>query len=398
MNASTKLILRKSYSRTDGSHPIYLRVTINRQSKHFSLGIYCLEDNWLEKKKRIRSSAQDSSIDNLKLADAITKAKKIINDFTRFNKPPTFTEFTNKFRGNFSKDSFFAFANLYIDKHDDISANTKRTYKSQLTKLDNYKNIKTLKLSEVNNLDFIQGYKNYMHTTLGNKTNTITKSLGFIKAVLNDAIRNDLLDTNVFKKIKLKKASGKREYLTLYEVKLLEKYYNSSKIPKGEKNVLQYFLFSCYTGLRFMDVKLLTPKHIISNSILSNEDGGVDDWKTVEKQMHKTKVDVVIPLTKKALSYLPQYELKTNQPIFRVISNQKTNKTLRKSIAKCKIDKANNISFHCARHSFATNTLHKGVALKYVSKMLGHTDIKTTELYTKPNKHYLIDAMRILDQ
>ncbi|MBR8534933.1 site-specific integrase [Carboxylicivirga sediminis] len=398
MKARTELRLRKSYSRQDGSHPIHLRLTINRQSRYFSLKVYCKEENWLKEKQEVSSTVENSAIINLKISDAKTRVKAILNDFTRFNKPPTFLEFTNKFRGNFSKDNFYAFALSYIKNHEELSANTRRSYKSQLTKLNNHTRIKNLSLAEVNNLDFIQGYKNYMHTTLENKTNTITKSLGFIKAVLNEAIRNDLLDTNVFNKIKLSKVPSKREYLTSYEIELLEKYYSSSKIPKGEKNVLRYFLFSCYTGLRFMDVKQLTPKHIISNSILSNENGSVDDWKTVEKQMHKTKIDVVIPLTKKALSYLPSYEPTAQQPIFRVISNQKTNKTLRKSITKCKIDKASNISFHCARHSFATNTLHKGVALKYVSKMLGHTEIKTTELYTKPNKHYLIDAMRVLDQ
>ena len=103
MIATTKLVLRKSYSRADGSHPIYLRVTINRQSKYFSLGIYCRKENWLSKKEKISSIIEKSGIDNLKLADTTTKANSIINDFTRFSKPPTFIEFTNKFRGNFSK-------------------------------------------------------------------------------------------------------------------------------------------------------------------------------------------------------------------------------------------------------------------------------------------------------
>nr|WP_319398953.1 site-specific integrase [uncultured Carboxylicivirga sp.] len=398
MKARIELRLRKSYSRKDGSHPIHLRLTINRKTKYYSLKVYCKEANWLEDKQEVSSTVANSAIINLKISDAKTKANAILNDFTRFNKPPTFIEFTNRFRGNFSREYFYGFAQSYINKHDDLSAETRRTYKSQLTKLNNYTNIKNLSVAEVNNMDFIQGYKNYMYTELGNNTNTITKSLGFIKAVLNNAIKNDILDTNVFQKIKLKKLPGKREYLSSYEIELLEKYYNSTKIPKGEKNVLQYFLFSCYTGLRYMDVKLLTPNHIISNSILSNDEGGVDDWKTVETQMHKTKIDVVIPLTNKALAHLPKYNDEANNPIFRVISNQKTNKTLRKSISKCKIDKSSNISFHCARHSFATNALHKGISLKYVSKMLGHTDIKTTELYTRPNKDYLIDAMRIMNQ
>ena len=173
MIARTKLVLRESYTRKDGSHPIYLRVIINRKTKYFSLGVFCLETHWLEDKEEISSSAKNCTNNNLKLADAARRATSIINDFTRFNKPPTFTEFTNKFRGNFSKDSFYAYAQSYIAKHNDLSNETRRTYKSQLTKLDNYTNVKKLILADINNLDFIQGYKNYMHSELKNKTNTM---------------------------------------------------------------------------------------------------------------------------------------------------------------------------------------------------------------------------------
>ena len=97
MNASSNLILRKSYSRKDKTHPIYLRLTINRKSKYFSTEIWCKEDQWDKKNKRLYKNVKNSVIYNLKLSDKETKAQTILNNFIRFSKPPTFIEFTTQF-------------------------------------------------------------------------------------------------------------------------------------------------------------------------------------------------------------------------------------------------------------------------------------------------------------
>ncbi|MBI9063686.1 MAG: site-specific integrase [Marinilabiliaceae bacterium] len=390
MNATTEIVLRKSYSKKDGTHPIYLRVIINRKSKYHSLQVYCKEEDWLTKKQRVSTTIKNSAAINLKIADAETRSNSIINNFTRFNTPPTFTEFFKKFKGNFSTNNFYSLAENYIHDNATLSSESKRTYKSQLTKLNNFRNIKTLTLAEVNNLDFLVEYQKYMIKVLNNHNNTVTKSLSFIRTILHYAIKNDLLESNAVNKMKLKKIPSKREFLTIEEIETLENYYNSKCIPKGEKNVLQYFLFSCHTGLRYLDIKHLTKNQIVNTGIKSKSNGR--NWQTIEFPVHKTKTNVVIPLTDKALKYIPD-NIKDNAPLFRVISNQKTNNILRKSITKCNIEKSSNISFHCARHSFATNTLHKGVDIKIVSKMLGHQRLQTTEVYTHMDKKYYCHVM-----
>ena len=300
-----------------------------------------------------------------------------------------------QFNSGSSKDNFYDLASNYIKYNKQLSKESRRTYNSQLTKINQFQNIKTLSINEVNNLDFIQEYKNYMIEDLDNKINTIAKSLGFIKSVINYGIRQELIQSNVFSKIQIKKELGKREYLTSPELRILEDYYHSNSINNSERNILSYYLFCCYTGLRFMDIKKLCWKDIIDNKTTNYQTGKVENWKTIEIKMHKTQIGVTIPLNKKALEYLPVRKNKEEtDDIFRVISGQKTNEYLRKALEKAKIKKSSSMSFHTSRHTFATYALVCGMPIKFISKLLGHTDIKTTQIYTKVNKDSLISSVR----
>ncbi len=233
-----------------------------------------------------------------------------------------------------------------------------------------------------------------------NKTNTVAKSLGFVKAVINSAIKQDLIQTNVFSKIKIKKELGKREYLTPPDLKQLENYYYSNNVINSHKNILRYYLFCCYTGLRYKDIKDLCWKDIIDNKINTYEAGRIETWKTIELKMHKTQIDVTIPLNKKALEFLPimDKDVKNDSNVFRVISGHKTNKYLRGALKKALIVKSGSMSFHTSRHTFATYALVCGMPMKFISKLLGHTDIKTTQIYTQVNKDSLISSVRDMDK
>jgi site-specific recombinase XerD len=95
--------------------------------------------------------------------------------------------------------------------------------------------------------------------------------------------------------------------------------------------------------------------------------------------MHKTEREVYIPLTKRAIDLLPKED--TSNKIFKVISNQKTNSYLTDIMSKATIDKK--ISFHCARHTFATVSIELGIPLEVIQTILGHTSVKTTQIYAK---------------
>ena len=133
-------------------------------------------------------------------------------------------------------------------------------------------------------------------------------------------------------------------------------------------------LLSCWTGLSYVDVKNLTKENVCISF-----DG--KQWLRLHRQ--KTSTAVNLPLLKTPLAILKKYEDKLSDGrLLPVLSNQKLNSYLKEIADICGIKK--NLTFHVARHTFATTTtLAKGVPIETVSKMLGHTNIKTTQIYTK---------------
>ncbi len=104
MNASVKLILREGYVRKNGTSPVNLRLTINRKSKYYSLGIFIVKEDLKKNKFKVKETVPKSQIINIQLRDSISRAEQILLDFFKFNKPPTFTEFEKIYKGNFSKE------------------------------------------------------------------------------------------------------------------------------------------------------------------------------------------------------------------------------------------------------------------------------------------------------
>ena len=217
-----------------------------------------------------------------------------------------------------------------------------------------------------------------MKRELGNNENTINKSLSFVKVMINRAINDSAIRTNPIKEYKLKKIAGTREYLNIQELEKLEKL-EFKELTKPQRNTLKYFLFSCYTGLRYQDIKDLCFRSINNGMI------------TVI--MHKTKEKVTIPVIHKAFQMLGDGF--PEQKVFKVYTNQVTNRYLKELMVLALIKKR--ISFHCARHTFATVCLELGIPLEYVNSLLGHQDLKTTQIYAKILDYKKIEVMKKWD-
>ena len=183
------------------------------------------------------------------------------------------------------------------------------------------------------------------------------------------AIENGIIKADPLKGIIVRKPEGNRLYLFKEEVLRLETKY-SGFMTKDLKNVLQYFLFSCYTGLRYSDVKNLRFSNIEYDT----------DHPCIKFKQKKTSELVIMPLGKKAQKYIPAIGL-PNQPVFNVYCNQVTNRLLKDIMTLTGINK--NISFHCARHTFAAFALELSRDIATVSNLLGHMKISTTQIYAK---------------
>lgn len=315
------------------------------------------------------------------------KAQKILFDFAINDKLLTADDFKRLFlaKGDI-KTSFYDFSENDIDeaeRNKKHSSETIRSYRSYLSKLQQYRT--SLNFNEIT-IDFIKDYHGYMIKSLNNVQNTCHKSLSFIKTMLDKAKMAGIVKENVFRenKYRLSKNDGNREYLTENELYRLEQVFYNIPLHNYQLKVLRYFLFCCYCGLRYQDVKQLKHKDLIKRIHDQAE------TTIIKIKMHKTGKPVEIPAPKKALELIVPGD--KNFPVFRVTCNQTTNRYLKEIMEICGIDKT--ISFHCSRHTYATISLSRGMDIWMLKELMGHRDIKTTLIYAKIIPGNKIDAVR----
>jgi site-specific recombinase XerD len=219
--------------------------------------------------------------------------------------------------------------------------------------------------------------------------NGVMKHLERLRKMVNMAVRLEWLDKNPFAAYKLHFTTVERGFLTQEELSTIEK--KDYKIERLQQ-VKDMFVFSCYTGLAYIDASKLNPGNIQM---------GIDGLKWIFTKREKTSSPVRVPLLLPAQKIINKYEKHpkaiSNGTVFPVISNQKLNSYLKEIADLCGITK--NLTFHIARHTFATTvTLTNGVPIESVSKMLGHADLKTTQIYAKVVEQKISNDMSKLEE
>ena len=242
------------------------------------------------------------------------------------------------------------------------------------------------------NRDYIIGLTNFLRNDYRSprgkklKDYSVINYLGCLRNALNMAVREDVIADNPIMKLsaqdKVKAPESQREYLTVEEVQQLEA--TDSPYP----HIKQAFLFACYTGLRCSDVRSITWGKIV-------KDGEKYRLHTV---MFKTKRPFYIPLSKKAMQWMPERGDKTeDELIFENIPVQVNTKLyLQPWLDKAGITKP--ITFHCSRHTFGTMMLTLGADIYTTSKLMGHTKVEVTQMYAKIINKKKDDAVSLIDQ
>lgn len=242
------------------------------------------------------------------------------------------------------------------------------------------------------NRDYIVGLTNFLRNDYRSprgkklKDYSVINYLGCLRNALNMAVREDVIADNPIMKLsaqdKVKVPESQREYLTVEEVQQLEA--TDSPYP----HIKQAFLFACYTGLRCSDVRTITWGKIV-------KDGEKYRLHTV---MFKTKRPFYIPLSKKAMQWMPERGDKTDDDlIFENIPVQVNTKLyLQPWLDKAGITKP--ITFHCSRHTFGTMMLTLGADIYTTSKLMGHTKVEVTQIYAKIINKKKDDAVSLIDQ
>ncbi|WKN44295.1 site-specific integrase [Tunicatimonas pelagia] len=366
-----------------GKAPIYARVTINRERAEISTGQKIESDRWNVNTGSVRGNKEDARTINMVLSNVRNKVKAIYYDLTEHQRIVTAEVVKNTFLGKGSLE--YSLLQIFQQHNEDMRAQVGKEYATgtleryqtslKLTKefLKHKYNRDDIYFSELQ-YSFITDYEFFLKTVRGNSHNTASKYLRNFKKIIRIAVVNGWLDRDPFLAYKCSLREVKRDYLTQDELdRIMAKRFSSERLT----HVRDVFVFCCYTGLAYADVFKL------SSSDISR---GIDGEYWLFTARRKTGVSSNVPLLSPALEILEKYEdyaeVMNGKQLLPVITNQKLNAYLKEIADVCGINKK--LTFHIARHTFATTvTLTNGVPIESVSSMLGHKNLRTTQIYAK---------------
>lgn len=204
---------------------------------------------------------------------------------------------------------------------------------------------------------------------------------------LNEAVRDGVIDKNPTSQLKkeekkpLKRSGNDRGYLEIEEVKKL------METPCNDEQTKMAFLFACFCGLRLSDIKDLKWQDIKYNA-----DGGA----VVSKIQVKTRQSIIVPLSANALEWLPDRgKAKDKDAVFDLHSHFTINRSVKRWAKDADINK--NVTFHLSRHTFATTLLTLGADIYTTSKLLGHQNLRTTQIYAEVVSKKKVEAVNLMD-
>ena len=365
--------------------PVYARVTVNGKRVNISLKRKVILSEWDSAKSKLKGSNQEAKLFNRFLEQVRSQIYLAYEQLLSENKLITAQAIKARYLGEDEQHrsllELFEYHNTTMSKN--LHKDTMRHYKTTQNYLKSFlsKKIKTDNIY-LSNLDysFIVDFEYYLkaHEPTDHQrkisNNTAMKHLQRLRKMVTMAYHLEWIDRDPFVRFKSSFEKREREFLSESELLKLENFHS----PVNRLNIVKdLFVFSCYTGISYIDLNNLTRDNIVK---------GIDgnDWLITKRQ--KTKTNVKIPLLDKALELVFKYEnhprVVANNGILPRLSNQRINAYLKEIAGLCKIKK--NLTFHIARHTFATTvTLSNGVPIETVSKLLGHTKIATTQIYAR---------------
>lgn len=376
-------VLRKERKNKDGESPIYMRITVDGVRSEVAIKRYIHPSNWESKACKPKGYKDEIK----KLNQYLDSIKAYINDchteMVKLGEEITAKSLKNKFLGNSVEKRMlidvFEYHNLQLKELEGISY-ASSTIKRYNTTLDHIKAFMKYKYKTqdipINSIkySFITDLEHYFKITRKCNHNSAMKYIKNFRKVINLAIRNEWLSKDPFAKYQAKIIEVKRDFLSKEELQSIEEL--EIDFPRLDI-VRDIFIFSCYSGLAYIDVSNLTKNNIQL---------GIDGELWIITQRTKTKNQSNIPLLNKAHEIIKKYSTHPNkiteEHIFPKFSNQKMNAYLKEIADLARINK--NLTFHIARHTFATSiTLANGVPIESISSMLGHKSIRTTQIYSK---------------
>ena len=390
----TVFYLRSNYKNKDGLSPIMIRIYLNNERLPVgSTGIAINAKQWDNDKNRLRGRTTEALQINQQLDNIQAGLQTIFRNW-ELSEELSLELIKSEYLGK--KEQTDTILSLFEKHNNDIRSQVGIT-KSSAT-LQKYENCKRhftlflkskygrsdLKLSELTPI-VIHDFRIFMISVNKCQPNTATRILKFLKTVTIFGRKSGILHIDPFRETRFRLDPVDRGFLTDEEIKIIiQKEFATPRLDL----VRDIFVFSCFTGLAYIDVANLTEDNIVE----------LDGRQWIMTRRQKTKIATNIILLDIPKMIIDKYaNTRKDGKLLPILSNQKMNSYLKEIGDICQINK--NLTYHLARHTFATLSLSKGVPIESVSKMLGHTNIKTTQLYARiTNKKLEADMLLLSDK
>jgi site-specific recombinase XerD len=398
MKAKTTLhfYAKSTKANATGLFPIYVRLTVEGKRFEYSTKKFIEPSKWSNELSRMKGNSEEARSINSLLDFTKNQINEIQFELLKDNITLNIEEFKNRLLGTKVRERMlipiFKEHNSKIKELLGIeyAPGTLERYETSLKHTTNFLfwkyNIIDINIDKIDHA-FITDYEFYLRTVRKCANNTAVKYIKNFNKIIKLCLANDWLDKNPFANYKSKVKEVERVYLSEGEIQnIINKDFKTERLSL----VRDIFLFSCFTGLAYIDVKNLTKSHI-SIGI----DG--DKWIFTHRQKTETASKIpVLPVTQMIIDKYADHPQSVNEDkLLPILSNQKMNAYLKEIAAVCEIEKE--LTFHIARHTFATTvTLTNGVPIESVSKMLGHKNLRTTQHYAKVLDKKVSEDMKIL--
>jgi len=377
---SVSYFLKRNAKKANGNVPIISRITINGNMAQFSTKLEISPNLWsVPIGKVIGRSSGAQQINNI-LDGIRAKIQSHYHSLLASGRSVTAEILKNAFLG--IDDSYETILTIF-DKHNadleklvgvDKSFSTYKKYLLARQRVAEFIRFRyKMADMQLRNMDlmFVKDYEVFLKTECHLSHNVAAKMIQFLKKMVTFAHNTGIIQHQPFTGYVISVKKVDKGYLTEQELKsIIGKQFSNRRL----EHVKDIFLFACYTGLSYIDIANLQ-----KSNILQSFDGNL--WLIGKRG--KTGINYNVPLFNIPLMIIEKYKGKLSAgKILPVISNQKLNSYLKEIADLCGI--TTNLTFHIARHTFATTvTLGNGVSIEAVSGMLGHSDIKTTQIYAR---------------
>jgi integrase/recombinase XerD len=395
-NHSIKFFLKKEAKAKVQGLPVYARITYDRKKAELFIGEYCLPAQWNEEKGLPTKQPR--------LKELLTHIENRINEIKRelhLDKKEVSAAILKELylcKGEKFEMTLLNYIDAHIEKISklvlDYQPSTIKHYKTTRKHLFNY--LTHLKRKDIQlsllNQKFVEDWDYFMLTNpteqynIPIERNTANKYHSKLRTMLTVAQKDELIDLNPYLNYKVKDKEVKIEYLTNDELSKIE----SATFMNGIEKAKDFFLFTCYTALRFGDAASLTNDEV-------TKDSSGQYW--INKKQQKTNNMVRIPMIKRAVAIYEKYALtrEITGKVLPSITNQKVNAYLKNIADIVGINKK--LTHHIARHTCATVILlENGIPLEVAAEFLGHSDLSSTRIYAKITDKVKIDALNRIDK